>query len=213
MAPLTDNTPKPMLKVLDKNLIEWKLEAFPKEITNIVIVVGYKKEVIQDYFGSSWKGLPITYVEQITLDGTGGAIILCEPYIKDKAIVLMGDDIYAQADLEELAKYDYAILVHDEGEQARTKKGQVLEKDGLYTGLNEGKSQTTETSTYINAAAYSISKEYFNYPPVPVSETEYGLPHTLLSVTKDHPVHVVHATQWIQITTPECLQNAEELLS
>ena len=212
MTPLTDHTPKPMLTVLDKNLIEWKLEALPQGITNVVIVVGYKKEVIQDYFGDSWNGIPITYVEQVTLDGTGGALLLCKPHIKEKAIILMGDDIYAKEDIEALAQYDHAILAHDGGEEALSKKGQVVEKDGLFKGLNEGDSQSGTPSTLINAGAYSISKNYFDYPLVKVSETEYGLPHTLIGVTKDRPVRVVRATRWIQITTPECLEKAAKIL-
>jgi UDP-N-acetylglucosamine diphosphorylase / glucose-1-phosphate thymidylyltransferase / UDP-N-acetylgalactosamine diphosphorylase / glucosamine-1-phosphate N-acetyltransferase / galactosamine-1-phosphate N-acetyltransferase len=212
MAPLTDIMPKPMLRVLDKNLIEWKLEALPQGITNIIIVVGYKKEVIQDYFGDSWHGIPITYLEQVTLDGTGGALLLCKPHIKEKAIVLMGDDIYARKDIEKLSRHDHAILAHDGGEEALLKKGQVVEQDGLFKGLNEGDTQSGTPSTLINAGAYSISKNYFDYPLVNVSETEFGLPHTLIGVTKDHPVHVITTTNWIQITTPECLAKAEELL-
>lgn len=213
MAPLTDTIPKPMLSVLGKNLIEWKLEALPDGVSHIIFVVGYKKEVIQDYFGTSWKGIPITYIEQKTLDGTGGAIALCEPYINKKALILMGDDIYNKEDILRISALDYAILVLDEGEEGLKKKGQVVEKEGLLVGLNEGQSQTNTPSSLINAAAYSISKEYFKYPLVKVSETEFGLPHTLVSVTKDIPVHVVRATWWIQVTTPECLNRASNLLS
>lgn len=213
MAPLTDNVPKPMLEVLGKNLIEWKLEALPQEVTHIIFVVGYKKEVIQNYFGSSWKGISITYIEQTILNGTGGAIALCEPFIKEKALILMGDDIYNKEDLQKLIDYDYAILVLDEGEEGLKKKGQVVEKDGLLIGLNEGQSQTSTPSSLINTAAYSISKKYFDYPLVKLSETEFGLPHTLVSLTQDIPVHVLRATRWIQITTPECLDKAAILLS
>lgn len=213
MAPLTDTTPKPMLNVLGKNLIEWKLEALPKGITKIIFVVGYKKEVIQNYFGSSWRGIPIIYVEQTVLDGTGGAIALCEPYIESKALILMGDDIYNKEDLERLVAHDYALLVLDEGEEGLKKKGQVVEKDGLLVGLNEGNVQTGVPSSLINTAAYAISKKYFSYPKIHVSETEYGLPQTLVSLTKDIPVSVLRATWWIQVTTPECLERAAMKLS
>jgi bifunctional UDP-N-acetylglucosamine pyrophosphorylase/glucosamine-1-phosphate N-acetyltransferase len=213
MAPLTDTLPKPMLSVLGKNLIEWKLEALPDGVSRIILVVGYKKEIIQNYFGSLWKGIPIIYVEQTTLDGTGGAVALCEPYVKEKALILMGDDIYNKEDILRISALDYAILVLDEGEAGLKKKGQVVEKDGLLVGLNEGQSQTNTPSSLINAAVYSISRDYFKYPLVRVSETEFGLPHTLVGVAKDIPVKVIPATWWIQITTPECLDRATTLLS
>ena len=213
MAPLTDTMPKPMLKVLDKNLIEWKLEALPDTVTGITMVVGYLQETIRDYFGSSWKNIPITYVEQKNLDGTGGAVLLCKDTIIDKALILMGDDIYTQEDLENLSQYDFALMSYDEGEAALARKGQVIEKEGLLVGLNEGDMQSGTPSTFINTGACVLSKTFFDYPLVKFSETEYGLPHTLVSLCKEIPVHIVHATRWIQITSPECLKKAESSLS
>lgn len=212
MAPLTDDLPKPMLVVLGKNIIEWKLESLPKEVDEIIMIIGYKKEIIQNYFGSSWKGIPFKYIEQEKLNGTAGAVALCEKYVKDKALVLMGDDIYNKEDLERLCDYNNAILVLDEGELGLTKKAQVIEKDGMLLGLNEGQSQTGIKSSLINTGACIISKEYFKYPLVNVSETEFGLPNTLVQVAKDIPVNVLRAKWWIQITTPECIERAKKLL-
>jgi bifunctional UDP-N-acetylglucosamine pyrophosphorylase/glucosamine-1-phosphate N-acetyltransferase len=202
-----------MLKVLNKNLIEWKLEALPSSVTEVIIVIGYLKEKIEEYFGTSWRGIPISYVEQKVLDGTGGAIALCEPFIKERALIMMGDDIYAKEDLKVLSGYPFSMLVIDKGEEAKSiKAGKVVEKDGLFLGLNEGLAQTGIETTLINAAAYTISKEYFTYEKVKHTETEYGLPHTLAVVAQDYPVHVIKTKKWIQITTPECLKRAEEVL-
>ncbi len=214
MAPLTDNIPKPMLSVLGKNLIEWKLEALPDTVTSIIILVGYKGEVIREYFGDAWNGIPITYITQTALNGTGGAIELCKDYIHDKALVMMGDDIYSKDDLASLALHNFALLAQDKGEEAGTATGgKIIARDGYFIGLNEGLSQTGRASTLINTGAYTLSPEYFTYEKVKVSDTEYGLPNTLVSVAHDHPVTLVQATTWIQITTPECLQRAEKILS
>jgi len=213
MAPLTDEIPKPMLTVCNKNLLEWKLEALPKEITSVILVVGYKKEVIKNYFGNMWNHLPVTYIEHEILDGTGGAINLCKEHIVDRALIMMGDDVYTKEDLEKLVAHDFSILVEDQGEKSlQNQGGKVLEKDGLLTGLNEGLSQTGASSTLVNTGAYTISKQYFDYPPVRFSETEYGLPHTLVSFCHIVPIRVVQATEWIQVTTPACLEKAEQRL-
>lgn len=213
MGSLTDDTPKPMLTVLGKNLIEWKLEALPSSVTQIILIVGYKKEKIQNYFGVSWRNIPITYIEQTILDGTGGAIALCKDVVTDKAIVLMGDDIYAKEDLAKLAGYDFSILAMDKGEEARnTPGGKIIERDGLFLGLNEGLVDSGISSSLVNTGAYTIAKDFFDYPLVNVSPIEYGLPHTLASITKEHHVHVAHATTWIQITSPKCLLDAEAIL-
>ncbi|MFA5132397.1 MAG: sugar phosphate nucleotidyltransferase [Candidatus Paceibacterota bacterium] len=195
MGTLTENTPKPMLSVLNKNLLEWKLEALPKEVSEIIFVVGYKKEIIMDYFGSSWNTIPVTYIIQDELNGTGGAIALCKEYVQEKALILMGDDIYENSDLEKLIAHDNAMLVFDEGETGLQKKGQVVEKDGLLFGLNEGQSQTGFPSSLINTGACVISKDYFSYPLVRVSDTEFGLPHTIVGMAQDIPVHVLKSSE------------------
>lgn len=213
MAPLTDTLPKPMLKVLDKNLLEWKLKALPDSVTKIVFVVGYLGDKIREHFENFWNGIPVEYIEQHVLDGTGGAIALCEQYIEDRALVLMGDDIYHKDDLEALAKHPFSILVMDKGEEAKSiKAGKVVEKNGLFIGLNEGLAQTGIETTLINTGAYTISKEYFNYEKKKVSDTEFGLPQTLVEVSLDHPIKVLKTKNWIQITTPQCLKKAESLV-
>ncbi len=209
MAPLTDTLPKPMLKVLDKNLLEWKLEALPQGITKIVFVVGYLAKKIEEYFGSSWNGIPVEYVRQEVLDGTGGAVALCEHLVEDRALIMMGDDIYNAEDLALLTEHPFSMLVMDKGEEAKSiKAGKVVEENGIFLGLNEGFAQTGVETTLINAAAYTISKPYFSYEKKKVSENEYGLPQTLVEVTKDHPVRIIKTTKWIQVTTPECLDRA-----
>lgn len=213
MAPLTDTTPKPMLKVLGKNLIEWKLDVLPKEITEIIFVVGYRKEMIIDYFGKEWHGIPIKYIVQDPINGTAGAVALCEDYIDGKFLVLMGDDIYEREDLEKLIAYDYAMLVHDEGEEGLKKKAQVVEENGLLVGLNEGLMQTGAPSPLINTGACVLSDAYFDYPLQKLSETEYGLPHTITQLVPDFPIHIVRATRWLQITEPKSLSEAEKILS
>jgi UDP-N-acetylglucosamine diphosphorylase / glucose-1-phosphate thymidylyltransferase / UDP-N-acetylgalactosamine diphosphorylase / glucosamine-1-phosphate N-acetyltransferase / galactosamine-1-phosphate N-acetyltransferase len=212
MAPLTDTIPKPMLKVLDKNLIEWKLERLPKEIDHIIMIVSYLREAFIDYFGDSWNGIPITYVIQDPINGTGGGIALCKDLVDGRTLIVSGDDIYEKEDMEKLVQYDYAMLVCDQGEEGLKKKGQVVEKGGLFVGINEGDIQTGIPSSLINTGAYTISKEYFTYPLVKWSPTEYGFPQTLAQMKDDYPIHIIRAREWIQITAPEDLEIAEKKL-
>ena len=63
----------------------------------------------------------------------------------------------------------------------------------------------------VNTGLYMLDDRIFSYKPVSIggSSTEFGLPHTLAVLGKDIPVHVVPATKWFQITTPEDLIRAE----
>jgi NDP-sugar pyrophosphorylase family protein len=221
MGTLTTETPKPMLKVHGKNLIERKLEALPKEITHVVLVVGYLKENIIEYFGTSWNGISITYVEQAVLSGTGGAIDLCKDLLLNESrfIVLMGDDLYSQEDLQDICSSDYSILVANQGVEGRKKGWQVFfDEKNMLTEIHQD--VEAETSPYINAGAYSLGKEYFTEDIYRMDNGEYSLPHTLVNLIKHKQeegaplsVGVVVAKSWLQITSPESIVEAESILS
>jgi UDP-N-acetylglucosamine diphosphorylase / glucose-1-phosphate thymidylyltransferase / UDP-N-acetylgalactosamine diphosphorylase / glucosamine-1-phosphate N-acetyltransferase / galactosamine-1-phosphate N-acetyltransferase len=216
MGILTDNCPKPMLKVSGKNLLEYKLEALPKEIDEVIFVVGYLKDVIIDYFGSEFtinnRKFNIKYVEQITLNGTMGSLALCKDVLKDKFMVLMGDDIYDKSDLQNLCLYDNAILAI-EGDNL---PGKIISSKDMYlVGIKEGYMSVGEGLEYINCGAYILDKNIFEQEMQMVKLGEYGLPHTIVQKVLDskgeYKVKVVLAKSWIQITDPESISLAENL--
>ena len=61
---------------------------------NLIIVVGYRKDQIMDYFqeGDKW-GIKIEYIEQKEINGTGGALLICEDSIKDDHFFLTWGDV------------------------------------------------------------------------------------------------------------------------
>jgi bifunctional UDP-N-acetylglucosamine pyrophosphorylase/glucosamine-1-phosphate N-acetyltransferase len=113
MLPLTLETPKPMLKVLGKNLIEHKLELLPNEINEVVIIIGYLSEKIREYFGDEWNGKKISYVVQEKLDGTAGALWAAREVLKGRIFVMMGDDLYAKTDVTKILAHRYAMCVQE----------------------------------------------------------------------------------------------------
>lgn len=76
LAPLTDHTPKPMLKVAGKPVTEHQIvKAREAGITEIVLATSYLAEVFEPYFGDGSKfGISIRYAVEKTPLGTGGAI-------------------------------------------------------------------------------------------------------------------------------------------
>ena len=85
MRPLTTTRPKTMLITGGKPLIQYNIESLRDAgIKDITLVVGYKKEVIEDYFGDgSEYGVNITYAVQEGQLGTAHAIGSAEEYIDD----------------------------------------------------------------------------------------------------------------------------------
>src|SRR5207302_968891 len=87
MRELTNELPKPMLKVQGKPVLEHILEGLLSAgIREIFIVTGFRAEVIENYFGdgSKW-GARIAFGRQVVQDGTGKAPELARDFVKDSA--------------------------------------------------------------------------------------------------------------------------------
>ena len=72
-----------MLKVLGKPLLEHIIDSLPKEISELILVVGYKKEQIETYFGEKCNGKKISYIHQEKALGTAHALHLCKPFLEE----------------------------------------------------------------------------------------------------------------------------------
>jgi len=111
MRPFTDTTPKPLLKICGKTLIEHNIESIIGLFDEIFMVVKYKKEQFYAYFGESYMGKNIHYIEQGEAMWTGAAILALNWHIKWEFIVLSGDDLYDGEDIINLTKTPwYATL-------------------------------------------------------------------------------------------------------
>jgi len=93
LRPLTDNIPKPMLKVGNKPILETIILNFKKYgFVNIVLCVSYKAEIIEAYFkdGSEF-GVNIEYVHENKRMGTAGALSLVKEKLTEPFFVMNGD--------------------------------------------------------------------------------------------------------------------------
>jgi len=95
LGELTKDTPKPMLEVANRPMLEHIIELFVSHgFTKFILSVNYKSEVIKDYFkdGSDF-GIEIKYIEEKKRLGTGGALSLINFEINEPFFVTNGDVI------------------------------------------------------------------------------------------------------------------------
>lgn len=212
MGDLSLETPKPMLKVLGKTLLEHKLDMLPESIDEVIIVIGHLKNVVTDFLGDSYRGKKITYVVQEELLGTAHCLFLCKEILKDekKFLVMMGDDIYCREDMEECLKYDWSILVR-ESDSVLGKAKVVFDSKGHITDILE--KYNVDEKGFICAGMYSLTPKIFDYKMAPIAGGEFGLPQTILSAKDDVAIKAVQSRFWLQITAPEDLKMAETFLS
>ncbi|WP_445373509.1 nucleotidyltransferase family protein [Photorhabdus tasmaniensis] len=107
LKPLTDNCPKPMLKVGDKPILEILVTRFSKlGFKNLYISTHYMPDQIMEYFGdgSTW-GVNIHYVYEEKPLGTGGALGLLPESIPDLPLIMVNGDVLTTIDFERLLKF------------------------------------------------------------------------------------------------------------
>lgn len=107
LSPLTDNCPKPLLRVGDKPILETILEGFiDSGFHHFYISTHYKSQMIMDYFGNGSKwGAIIKYVHEETPLGTGGALGLLPSDLPELPMVMMNGDIMTKVDYTSLLDY------------------------------------------------------------------------------------------------------------
>ena len=112
LRPHTLTTPKPLLPVQGRPILDWIIGALPT-VERLVVVVNYLAEQIEDYLSKQKRIANWTAVRQEVPRGTGDALRACGPQIhSDKLLVLNGDDLYGAADLAALAAKPMGLLAH-----------------------------------------------------------------------------------------------------
>jgi dTDP-glucose pyrophosphorylase/predicted transcriptional regulator len=109
LKPLTDDIPKPLIKVGDKPILETVLGGFAKAgFGKFFISVNYKAEMIRDYFGdgSAW-GVEIDYLQENERLGTAGALSLL-PERPKRPYFVMNGDLLTTVNFDQMLKYHHA---------------------------------------------------------------------------------------------------------
>ncbi len=106
LRPLTENTPKPMIPLGGKPMVQHTIESFRAEgFVNFVLAINYLGDQIEGHFGDgSDLGVRITYVKEEQPLGTGGALSLLEGAFTSP-IVLINGDVLLSARLTEMLSY------------------------------------------------------------------------------------------------------------
>ncbi|MCF7861613.1 NTP transferase domain-containing protein [Candidatus Woesearchaeota archaeon] len=210
--PLTVNIPKPLLPVMNKPIIMHSLDALKaiESIDEVIIIVGFKKEMIMERLGDEYEGMKITYVVQEKPEGTAQAVMLAKEHITDndsdshpRFVIMNGDDLFFG--IEECAKQicvqgkhvenlsSYGALIK-EGEHLR----EIIEKPNMKEGL-------------ANTGLYVFESDFFDCLQVDKSPRgEFELPDAINEYCKKRSIAVVETDRWLPIGYPWDILNAHE---
>lgn len=162
MRPLTDTTPKPMLAVRGKPFLQHQLELLRSfGITRIVLLVAYLGEQIEAHFRDGGAlGLHLSYSQERTPLGTGGALKNAEALLDEEFLVLNGDT-YLAVDYAALAREFHAgktlaTIVAYENTDARVPNNLALAADGR---VAEYRKRDPRGLTHVDAGVIALRRE------------------------------------------------------
>lgn len=209
MRPLTLDKPKPLIEVAGRPIIEHIMDVLPDAIDEIIIVTGYKGDMIRDRYGDSYGGRPIRYVHQWMPAGTAHALSIARPFLNGKFMFLNADDILGKEALEEALKHPLAVLVstHDRPEVM----GVVERREDGTLGSIEEKPEKPK-SNLVNTNTMVLDHRVFSYDAPRHPTGEYYIVDPVSALAKDHPVMVIEQPIWIPVGYPEDIPKAEAKL-
>lgn len=165
LKPFTATRPKVMIPVGNKPILEYVVNALQESgIIDIILVVGYKREKIMDYFadGHKW-GVNITYVEQFQQLGTAHALRQASHLIKDHFLVINGDTVIDASAIKEIMRHQTgeAVMLTVTVDKAQ-KYGVVQTHNNLVKSIDE-KPKHKEVGNTVNAGVYCFSPKIFDF--------------------------------------------------
>ncbi|WP_127717810.1 nucleotidyltransferase family protein [Halobacteriovorax sp. HLS] len=209
LKPLTDLTPKPMLKVGGKPILENIIAGcIDQGFKKFSISVNYKKEIIKDYFGDGAKwDVEIDYLEEDKKLGTAGALSLLSPSI-DKPIIVMNGDILTKVDFNKVLNF------HTENSAQATMCLKEYDFQVPYgvvkmSGIKVSRVDEKPVQKFlVNAGIYVLSTNVLKYIP---SDESYNMTNLFDDLKKNNeevigfPIH----EYWIDIGREKDFERAQ----
>jgi len=183
LRPLTQDLPKPLLKVGNKPILETIIENFAKYgFVNITISVNYKADMIKEYFkdGADF-GVKIDYVQESKRLGTAGALSLLQERPQEPFFV-MNADLLTNVNFEHLLDFhmsEHSVATMCVREYDYQVPYGVIETDG--SNIVSIKEKPVH-KFFVNAGIYVLSPQVFDY--IPKNEF-YDMPTLFENIIQD----------------------------
>lgn len=201
LRPFTETMPKVMLPIANKPIIEHIVDSLKKTgIDEIIIVVGYKKEVVMEHF-KEYDDVKIKFVFQDKQLGTSHALLQAKEYIKESFLVLSGDNIIDHSSITELISdnSEYSMMIKEHPHPS--KYGIVFLKDDNLDKIEKQPKQ--DIGHFISTGIYKFPASIFKKIKDFTSKGDYSLFSVIQSlVDEGKSIHTINSSLWMDIVYP-----------
>ena len=225
MKEITSTIPKPMLLINEKPMLEHIITFIKKAgITEFGLVVGYKKDIVKDYFGDgSGSGISLTYIEQEKQNGTGAALHLAKDFVGDEPLFFTFGDVLTHCenyrsmiDYYTAHKY-HTLLGLNKTEDPCRGAAVYMDEDNTVIKIIEKPPKGSSSTNLNNAGLMILAPEIFDYTAkLKISPRgEYELTDVFDMIRKDGKIikGYILSGYWKDVGTPEDLDRANQILS
>ncbi|MFC6838526.1 UTP--glucose-1-phosphate uridylyltransferase AglF [Halomarina ordinaria] len=221
LRPLTDEKPKGLVEVDGDPILTHCFDRLlDLGATEFVVVVGYRKEDIIDYYGDSYGDVPITYCHQREANGLAHALLTTEEYIDDDFMLILGDNVF-EANLADVVRRqteertDAAFLVEEVPYEDASRFGVCITND--YGEITEVVEKPDDPpSNLVMTGFYTFSPAIFHacHLVQPSDRGEYELSDAVdLLIRSGRTIDAIPLDGWrIDVGYPEDRDEAERRL-
>lgn len=211
LRPLTEKTPKPLLKVGEKAIIDHNVDRLISYgINHISVTVNYLGEQLEDHYREPHNGIQIQTVREPKFLGTIGSIRFVKEFHND-AILVMNSDLFTNVNYEDFYLH---FREHDADMSVVAIPYNVSIPFGVFNlnGRNiTGLSEKPKFDYYANAGIYLIKKTVLNFIPDNHMFHATDLIEALIANNKRVIRFPLNGT-WIDIGTPQEYQRANDMV-
>lgn len=217
LRPLTHNRPKPMLPAANQPILQHVLDALVEAgMARIVIVVGYRRERVQEYFGHRYRNTELEYVVQEKQLGSGHALMAAQSTVEGPLVAVNGDQLVDGTAVSRVVDaFEPGTTVMGVVERPNANRyGVVRVADGRVTELIEKPDE--DGYSLINAGVYAFEEDVFEaIAETPRRDGELMLPDAIERRIDRGTVRAVRIEGlWADATYPwDLLDVAAEVLA
>jgi dTDP-glucose pyrophosphorylase len=204
-----------MLEVRGKPVLQHIVEGLRENgLTNLLIVVGWRAEIVREFFGDGSKlGVTIQYETQTVQDGTGRVVALADSFVGTEPFLLSyGDILVAPQNYgrirDALATAEAVVSVKRSDDVSHGGAVFVNEKFELID-LREKPRPGEPTSPWYNAGVYAFRRSIFDFiaklEPSPRGEYELTDAIRNLALAGNAVRALEIAGDWVDVRDPEIL--------
>lgn len=161
------NLPKPMAMIHERPFLEYVMDYWIEQgLQEFYLSIGYLAEKIKTHFGSQYRKIPITYLQESQPLGTGGAILFCLNAIpdKDSELFILNGDTFVELNLAHMQLFHRehqakaTIALREVTENSRYSGVIVNEKDQIVKFCERKPNSKT---LLVNAGVYLVQPRLF----------------------------------------------------